>query len=317
MEELGIGRPSTYSTIMQTIQDRGYVFKRGQALIPTFVAFAVTNLLEKHFPRLVDFQFTASMENVLDEIANGDESAVDFLRPFYFGGDIGDADSVARQGGLKRLVTERLGEIDARGINSIPLFRDDAGRDVVVRVGKYGPYLQRTRARRARGRRRRPGRDPRGPGPRRADPGEGGRALRRRGQRRAQARRAPGHRRADRDQVGPLRALRVDRREERVAAVQPVARAPDARRGAEAAVAAPAGRQGAGRAGDLRLARPLRAIREEGRRLPVAGRARSRSSQSRSTRRSRCSPRPRRGAGARPRRRCGRWASTRPPRSRW
>ena len=144
MEELGIGRPSTYSTIMQTIQDRGYVFKRGQALIPTFVAFAVTNLLEKHFPRLVDFQFTASMENVLDEIANGDESAVDFLRPFYFGGEIGDADSVERQGGLKRLVTERLGEIDARGINSIPLFRDDAGRDVVVRVGKYGPYLQRT-----------------------------------------------------------------------------------------------------------------------------------------------------------------------------
>jgi DNA topoisomerase-1 len=84
------------------------------------------------------------MENVLDEIANGDESAVDFLRPFYFGGETGDADSVERQGGLKRLVTERLGEIDARGINSIPLFRDDAGRDVVVRVGKYGPYLQRT-----------------------------------------------------------------------------------------------------------------------------------------------------------------------------
>ncbi|GGM39248.1 type I DNA topoisomerase [Dactylosporangium sucinum] len=144
MEELGIGRPSTYASIMQTIQDRGYVFKRGQALIPSFLAFAVVGLLEKHFPRLVDYDFTASMENVLDEIAAGDESAVDFLRPFYFGGDTGDEGSVARQGGLKRMVTERLGEIDARGINSIPLFRDEANRDVVVRVGRYGPYLQRT-----------------------------------------------------------------------------------------------------------------------------------------------------------------------------
>ncbi|GAA0737939.1 type I DNA topoisomerase [Dactylosporangium roseum] len=144
MEELGIGRPSTYASIMQTIQDRGYVFKRGQALIPSFLAFAVVGLLEKHFPRLVDYDFTASMENVLDEIAAGDESTVDFLRPFYFGGDTGDEGSVARQGGLKRMVTERLGEIDARGINSIPLFRDEANRDVVVRVGRYGPYLQRT-----------------------------------------------------------------------------------------------------------------------------------------------------------------------------
>ncbi|MEV6931661.1 type I DNA topoisomerase [Dactylosporangium sp. NPDC051485] len=144
MEELGIGRPSTYASIMETINNRGYVFKRGQALIPSFLAFAVVGLLEQHFPRLVDYDFTASMENVLDEIANGDESTVDFLRPFYFGGDTGDEGSVARQGGLKRMVTERLGEIDARGVNSIPLFRDDAGRDVVVRVGRYGPYLQRT-----------------------------------------------------------------------------------------------------------------------------------------------------------------------------
>ncbi|MEV0564236.1 type I DNA topoisomerase [Dactylosporangium sp. NPDC050588] len=143
MEELGIGRPSTYASIMETINNRGYVFKRGQALIPSFLAFAVVGLLEKHFPRLVDYDFTASMENVLDEIANGDESAVDFLRPFYFGGDTGDEGSVPRQGGLKRMVTERLGEIDARGINSIPLFRDEANRDVVVRVGRYGPYLQR------------------------------------------------------------------------------------------------------------------------------------------------------------------------------
>ena len=95
MEELGIGRPSTYASIMQTIQNRGYVFKRGQALIPSFLAFAVVGLLEKHFPRLVDYDFTAAMENDLDEIAGGDERAVDFLRAFYFGGDAGDGGSVA------------------------------------------------------------------------------------------------------------------------------------------------------------------------------------------------------------------------------
>jgi DNA topoisomerase-1 len=143
LEELGIGRPSTYAAIMGTIQDRGYVFKRGQALIPSFTAFAVTNLLEQHFPRLVDYQFTASLENELDDIAEGEAAAVDFLTAFYFGGT-GDEGSVARSGGLKKMVTENLGEIDARGVNSIALFRDDAGRDVVVRVGRYGPYLQRT-----------------------------------------------------------------------------------------------------------------------------------------------------------------------------
>ena len=145
MEELGIGRPSTYANIMATIQDRGYVFKRGQALIPSFTAFAVTNLLEGHFPRLVDYQFTASMEDELDDIADGEASAVDFLTAFYFGGGIGEEGSIARAGGLKKMVTENLGEIDARGVNSIPLFTDDSGRDVVVRVGRYGPYLQRTR----------------------------------------------------------------------------------------------------------------------------------------------------------------------------
>jgi DNA topoisomerase-1 len=144
LEELGIGRPSTYATIMGTIQDRGYVFKRGQALIPSFTAFAVTNLLEQHFPRLVDYQFTASMENELDDIADGEASAVEFLTAFYFGDTAGDEGSVARSGGLKKMVTENLGEIDARGVNSISLMRDEAGRDVVVRVGRYGPYLQRT-----------------------------------------------------------------------------------------------------------------------------------------------------------------------------
>ena len=146
LEELGIGRPSTYASIMQTIQDRGYVFKRGQALIPSFLAFAVIGLLERHYPRLVDYNFTAAMENELDEIAGGDYAAIDFLTSFYFGSDAaaGD-DSIARSGGLRKMVTENLSEIDARSVNSIPLFRDDEGRDVVVRVGRYGPYLQRSR----------------------------------------------------------------------------------------------------------------------------------------------------------------------------
>src|SRR5947199_938898 len=143
MEELGIGRPSTYANIMATIQDRGYVFKRGQALVPSFIAFAVINLMEQHFPRLVDYQFTASLEDELDDIADGEAAAVDFLTAFYFGGDLGPEGSVSRSGGLRKLVTENLGMIDARGVNSIPLFADDAGRHVVVRVGKYGPYLQR------------------------------------------------------------------------------------------------------------------------------------------------------------------------------
>jgi DNA topoisomerase-1 len=144
LEELGIGRPSTYASIMQTIQERGYVFKRGQALIPSFLAFAVVGLLEGHFPRLVDFEFTAAMENELDDIAGGEAAALDFLRAFYFGTATTQMQAIASSGGLKRMVTENLGEIDARGINSIPLFTDDEGRDVVVRVGRYGPYLQRT-----------------------------------------------------------------------------------------------------------------------------------------------------------------------------
>jgi DNA topoisomerase I len=143
LEELGIGRPSTYASIIRTIQDRGYVFKRGQALIPSFLAFAVVVLLERHYARLVDYSFTAAMEDELDDIAAGEGAAVDFLTAFYFGGADGPDGSIARSGGLKKLVTDNLGEIDARSVNSIPLFRDDAGRDVVVRVGRYGPYLQR------------------------------------------------------------------------------------------------------------------------------------------------------------------------------
>jgi DNA topoisomerase-1 len=144
LEELGIGRPSTYASIMQTIQDRGYVWKKGTALVPSFVAFAVVQLLEQHFARLVDYGFTASVEADLDHIAGGDRQGVDWLTRFYFGASDGREGGVARAGGLKKLVAENLGDIDARGINSIPLFTDEAGRETVVRVGRYGPYLQRS-----------------------------------------------------------------------------------------------------------------------------------------------------------------------------
>ncbi|MFI1994605.1 type I DNA topoisomerase [Actinoplanes sp. NPDC020271] len=152
LEELGIGRPSTYSSIMQTIQDRGYVEKRGQAMIPSFLAFAVIGLLERHYPRLVDYNFTAAMEGQLDDIASGDHTAVDFLTSFYFGSQTSGADEeIARAGGLKKMVTENLSAIDAREVNSIPLFIDEGNRQIVVRVGRYGPYLQRKAAQVAEG----------------------------------------------------------------------------------------------------------------------------------------------------------------------
>ncbi|OBF06145.1 DNA topoisomerase I [Mycobacterium sp. ACS4054] len=143
LEELGIGRPSTYSSIIKTIQDRGYVHKKGSALVPSWVAFAVTGLLEQHFGRLVDYDFTAAMEDELDAIASGQERRTDWLNRFYFGGEHGVADSVARSGGLKKLVGVNLEGIDAREVNSIKLFDDDQGRPVYVRVGKNGPYLER------------------------------------------------------------------------------------------------------------------------------------------------------------------------------
>ncbi|HEV2087707.1 MAG TPA: type I DNA topoisomerase, partial [Cryptosporangiaceae bacterium] len=140
LEELGIGRPSTYASIMRTIQDRGYVWKKGSALVPSFVAFAVIQLLEQHFPRLVDYAFTADVEEDLDRIATGAGQRVDWLTRFYFGApdDKGREGSVSRAGGLKKLISVNLGDIDARGVNSIPLFDG-----VVARVGRYGPYLQR------------------------------------------------------------------------------------------------------------------------------------------------------------------------------
>ncbi len=143
LEELGIGRPSTYSSIIKTILDRGYVYKRGSALVPSWVAFAVIGLLEAYFGRLVDFDFTAGMEDDLDAIAGGRERRGNWLSSFYFGGDSGAEGSVARSGGLKKMVGGQLDDIDAREVNSIKLFTDDEGRDVVVRVGRYGPYLER------------------------------------------------------------------------------------------------------------------------------------------------------------------------------
>jgi DNA topoisomerase-1 len=143
LQELKIGRPSTYASIMQTIQDRGYVWKKGNALIPSFVAFAVVNLLEQHFAQLVDYDFTALLEDELDEIANGSLGRVDWLTEFYFGGEGRHAGGIAASGGLKQVIGQRLEEIDARGVNSIPLRATGPdGEPVVARVGRYGPYLQ-------------------------------------------------------------------------------------------------------------------------------------------------------------------------------
>ena len=143
LEELGIGRPSTYSSIIKTIQDRGYVHKKGSALVPSWVAFAVIGLLEQHFGRLVDYDFTAAMEDELDAIASGSERRTNWLNNFYFGGEHGVDGSIARAGGLKKLVGGNLEEIDARLVNSIKLFDDAEGRAVNVRVGRNGPYLER------------------------------------------------------------------------------------------------------------------------------------------------------------------------------
>ncbi|MFI7401818.1 type I DNA topoisomerase [Streptomyces sp. NPDC049541] len=144
LEEREIGRPSTYASIIGTILDRGYVFKKGTALVPSFLSFAVVNLLEKHFGRLVDYDFTAKMEDDLDRIARGEAQSVPWLKRFYFGeangiggaaeAGNGDGDHL---GGLKELVTD-LGAIDAREVSSFPV-----GNGIVLRVGRYGPYIER------------------------------------------------------------------------------------------------------------------------------------------------------------------------------
>jgi DNA topoisomerase-1 len=144
LEELEIGRPSTYATIIRTITARDYVFKKGTALVPTWLAFAVTRLLEEHFPRLVDYAFTAEMEDVLDEIADGHAERLKVLTDFYFGDD--------NREGLHRLVTE-LGEIDARRLSTFEIHDPDAletgAPKIVVRVGRYGTYLEDEEGRRA------------------------------------------------------------------------------------------------------------------------------------------------------------------------
>ncbi|WP_342318895.1 type I DNA topoisomerase [Corynebacterium mayonis] len=146
MEELGIGRPSTYASIIKTIQDRGYVFARGNALVPSWVAFSVVGLLEDNFDALVDYDFTSSMEDELDEIAHGNENRTEWLTGFYFGDADADdnmAEAVARRGGLKHIIDSNLENIDARAANSLQLFDDSEGRPVYVRVGRYGPYIER------------------------------------------------------------------------------------------------------------------------------------------------------------------------------
>ncbi|MBW8805220.1 MAG: type I DNA topoisomerase [Catenulisporales bacterium] len=144
MEEREIGRPSTYSTILGTILDRGYVFKKGTALVPSYTAFAVVGLMEQHFGELVNYEFTARMEDDLDRIARGEAQRVPWLRRFYFGPTedereaSGDRGAVADHlGGLKDLVTD-LGNIDAREVNTFPV-----GDGIMLRVGRFGPYIVR------------------------------------------------------------------------------------------------------------------------------------------------------------------------------
>ena len=157
LEEREIGRPSTYAATMSTISDRGYVDHRGQALVPTWLAFAVTRLLEENFAELVDYDFTASMERDLDRIAAGEEDRVAWLRRFYNGQGGAGAEQAAqaassspeavaaalRAQGLKGLV-DNLGEIDARAVNSIEI-----GEGITLRVGRYGPYLEDAEGKRA------------------------------------------------------------------------------------------------------------------------------------------------------------------------
>ena len=176
LEDRGIGRPSTYASIMGTILDRGYVYKKGTALVPTFVAFSVTQLLEKHFDQLVDYDFTARLEDDLDRIAAGDEERVAWLGRFYFG----DGDP-----GLHALVTDHLEGIDAREVNSIAI----PDSDIVVRVGRYGPYLERGEQRASL---------PDDLAPDELTRGSGRGAARSAGRRRARARNAPGNGSGDR-----------------------------------------------------------------------------------------------------------------------
>ncbi len=141
LEELGIGRPSTWASIIQTVQDRGYVWKKGQALVPTWTAFAVVGLMEKHFDDLVDYAFTARVEEDLDSIARNERQKQDWLHDFYFGEAGEDGDD--HLPGLKKLVEENLDHIDAAEINTFPIGHDPEGNEIVVKPGRYGPYVKR------------------------------------------------------------------------------------------------------------------------------------------------------------------------------
>ena len=270
LETLGVGRPSTYATIMTTIQDRGYVWKKGTALVPTFTAFSVVNLLERHFSDLVDYAFTARMEDELDNIATGDEQVQPWLSRFYFGaeGSEGTGDP-----GLKAMVSDRLGEIDARAVNSVVIGGSDGGDggdDGGRHRGPRRPLRHLPAARR--GARQCPG----GDRSRRidagtragADPGA---------QRRPGARRRPGQRPAGDRPHGPVRSLRPGGRsgrhrqgeaENRVAAHQHEPGDRDPGRRAEGAVAATRGRHRRRRHPGDRPERPLRPLHQEGHRQP-------------------------------------------------
>ena len=262
LEDREIGRPSTYASIIGTILDRGYVFKKGTALVPSFVAFAVVNLLERHFTQLVDYEFTASMEEALDEIASGEAGRVPWLRRFYFGADGADGH---KEEGLKDLVSD-LGDIDARDVSSFPL----AGTDIVIRVGRYGPYLERDDQR---------VNVPEGTAPDEltpefaselferpsgdkilgTDPGTGRTIV-------ARAGRFGPYVTEVLDEDAPV----VGQAEDRVAAQGDGPGQRHARRGAAAAHAAADDRRDRRRARD-RAERPLRPVRQEGHRQPVAG----------------------------------------------
>ena len=150
LEDRGIGRPSTYASIIQTIQDRGYVFKKATALVPTFTAFAVVNLLEVHFGELVDYAFTATMEADLDLISEGQKQATPWLKAFYWGEGLKPKDTTQKLGkdvslhkvGLKAKVDGGADDIDPRAICELPLGLTEDGQLVAARVGRYGPYIQ-------------------------------------------------------------------------------------------------------------------------------------------------------------------------------
>ena len=271
LEERGIGRPSTYAAIIGTILDRGYVFKKDSALVPTFLAFAVVGLLEQHFGRLVDYDFTARMEDDLDRIAAGDEERVEWLRRFYYGNGAE---------GLKDLVSD-LGGIDAREVSSIEI-----GDGIVVRVGRYGPYLEREAAARASRHRSSPTSSP---WRRRRSCSRSPRRTARSAPTPRQASRSSRARAATARTYGGAGGRLEGEAAHRLAVPEHVARHDHARGRAQAADRpACARRRFRRRRGGRRPERPLRPVRPEGQGVALAGLARSSCSRSRSSRRSSC-----------------------------